>query len=163
MRFSGLLCTLHIAMPVIAALPAWAVDAPSATQLSATMSGDSAPVMPARQTYTADHQLLVKLLSVPNPIPMEKYFSLRLTIYDGNEPHRQLTDVQLQVAAGMLHGMAQGFAHGMQSSPQIEVQNGIATVSGMFFHMTGEWTLQVTVHAGGHDGMVSFNLPCCEQ
>jgi hypothetical protein len=163
MRFSGLLCTLHIAMSVIATPPAWAVNEPSAAQPPATLSGDSGPAMPAREAYTADHQLLVRLLSVPNPIPMERYFSLRLAIYDGNDPRRQLHDVQLQVAAGMSHGMGQGFAHGMQSSPEIEIQNGIATVSGMFFHMTGEWTLQVTVHAGGHDGIVSFNLPCCEQ
>ena len=163
MRFSGLLRILHICIPVIAALPTWAVSEPSAAQPPATMPGDSGPAMPAREAYTADHQLLVRLLSVPNPIPMEKYFSLRLAIYDGNDPRRQLQDVQLQVAAGMSHGMAQGFAHGMQSSPQIEIQNGIATVSGMFFHMAGEWTLQVTVHAGGHDGMASFNLPCCEQ
>ena len=154
MRFSNLLRTLHIAITFITALPAWAVDVSSAVQPPAT---------PAREAYTADHKFLVRLLSVPNPIPMEKYFSLRLAIYDGNDPHRQLPDVRLQVAVGMSHGTAQGFAHGMQSLPQIEIENGIATVSGMFFHMTGEWTLQVTVHAGGHDGIVSFNLPCCEQ
>jgi hypothetical protein len=152
-----------IAIPVIAALPGWAVSQPAAAQPPATMSGDSGHAMPAREAYTADHQLLVRLLSVPNPIPMEKYFSLRLAVYDGNDSHRQLPDAWVQVTAGMSHAMAQGFAHEMQSSPRIEIQNGIATVSGMFFHMTGDWTLRVTVHAGGHDGKVSFNLPCCEQ
>ena len=159
MRIPGLLCTLHLAIPIIAALPAWAVKQPSATQTLAQMSA----AMPAREAYTANHQLLVRLLSVPNPIPMGKYFSLRLAIYDGNDPRQQLPDVQVQVAAGMSHGMAQGFMHEMQSSPHIQIQNGIATVTGMFFHMTGEWTLQVTMHAAGHDGTVFFNLPCCEQ
>ena len=144
---------------ISAALPAWAVNQPAAAQSPAKMSAE----MPARAAYTADRQLLVRLVSVPNPIPMEKYFSLRLAIYAGNDPRQPLPDAQVQVAAGMSHGMAQGFAHEMQSSPHIEIRNGIATISGMFFHMTGEWTLQVRVHAAGHDGTVSFNLPCCEQ
>lgn len=134
---------------ISAALPASAVNQPAE--------------MPARAAYTADRQLLVRLVSVPNPIPMEKYFAVRLAIYAGNDPGQPLPDAQIQVTAGMSHGMAQGFAHEMQSSPHIEIRNGIATVSGMFFHMTGEWTLQVRVHAAGHDGTVSFNLPCCEQ
>ena len=134
----------------MAALPALAVNPPSAAQT-------------VREAYTADHQLLVRLLFVPNSIPMEKYFSLRLAVYAANDPRGPLQDVQLQVVAGMSHGMAQGFAHEMQSSPHIEIQNGIATVSGMFFHMSGEWTVQTNVHAGGHDGTVSFKLPCCEQ
>ena len=163
MRISGFVRTPHIAILLIGVLPAWAVDQPSAAPPPPAMSADSGHAMPAREAYTADHQLLVRLLSVPNPIPMEQYFTLRLAICDGNDPHRQLPDAQLQVAAGMSHGMAQGFAHGMQSSPQIQIHNGIATVSGMFFHMTGDWTLQVTVHAGDHKGTVSFNLPCCEQ
>ena len=163
MRFSGLLCTVHIAVALIAALPALAVNEPAAAQPPETMPGNSGPAKPAREAYTTNHQLLVRLLSVPTPIPMEKYFSVRLAVYDGNDPHRQLPVVRLQVAAGMSHGIAQGFAHGMQSSPQIKINNGIATVSGMFFHMTGEWTLEATVHAGGHDGIASFILPCCEQ
>jgi hypothetical protein len=143
---------------IIAALPGWTANQPSTTQSAAKI-----PEASAREAYSADHQLLVRLLSVPNPIPMEKYFSIRLAIYDGNDPRQQLPDAQVQLTAGMSHGMAQGFAHEMQSTPHIEIQNGVATVSGMFFHMTGVWTLQVTVHAAGHDGTVPFNLPCCAQ
>ena len=150
MRFSSLL----YALPLVAAISAWAVENPSAALPDA---------MPVREAYTDDHQLLVRLLSVPNPIPMAKYFSLQLAVYDGSNPHQQLTDAQVQIAAGMSHGMTQGFMHEMQSSPRIETQNGIATVSGMFFHMTGEWTLRVTAHTTSHDGTVLFNLPCCEQ
>ncbi len=128
----------------------------------AISAGATPSAAPVPEAYTADHQLLVKLLFVPNPIPLEKYFSLRLAVYSGDDPHEPLTDVHLQVTAGMSHGMSQGFAHGMQSAPHIEIRNGIATVSGMFFHMSGEWTLQATVQAGGHDGTVFFYLPCCE-
>jgi len=148
MRIPGLLCTVHLAIALIATPPAWATNEPFVAE---------------REAYTTNHQLLIKLVSVPSPIPMEKYFSLQLAVYDGSDPHRQLSDVRLEVAVGMSHAMSQGFVHGMQSSPQVEIRNGIATVSGMFFHMTGEWTLQVTVHAGGRDGTASFILPCCAQ
>jgi hypothetical protein len=59
--------------------------------------------------------------------------------------------------------MAEGFAHGMQSAPKVELREGIATVSGLFFHMPGDWALQVTVHRGGQEGTASFRFPCCEQ
>jgi hypothetical protein len=118
---------------------------------------------PTREAYTADHRLLVKLLSVPSPIPYEKYFTVRLGVYDGQNPAQQLSDVRLQVSAGMSHGLGQGFAHGMQSAAKIEVRDGVAVVSGMFFHMTGAWTMEVNVHVGGEEGTAYFQLPCCGQ
>lgn len=163
MRFSHFARALKIAALLFNAPPAWAIDQPLATPPPPTMSGHSSQAAPGREAYTADHQLRVRLLAVPSPIPMEKYFSLQLAIYDGNDPLRPLPDAQVQVTAAMSHGMAQGFAHGMQSSPRVEIHDGIATVSGMFFHMTGDWTLQVSVHAAGRSGTVSFYLPCCEQ
>lgn len=116
-----------------------------------------------RQAYSADHRFLVKVISVPSQIHMEEYFSLRLAVYDGNDPRHSLTNAQIQVAAGMTHGMTHGFAHEMQSSPRVEVRNGTATVSGLYFHMEGEWTLQVTVREGGHEATVSFPFSCCKQ
>ena len=127
------------------------------------MSDDPAHFAPTRESYTADHRLLVKLLSVPSPIPYEKYFTVRLGVYDGQNPAQQLADVRLQVSAGMSHGLGQGFAHGMQSAAKVEVRDGVAVVSGMFFHMTGAWTMEVTVHTEGAEGTAYFQLACCGQ
>jgi hypothetical protein len=69
----------------------------------------------------------------------------------------------VEVAAGMAHGMAEGFAHGMQSAPKVQMRDGVVTVSGLFFHMPGVWTMQVTVHHGEDKGTASFQFPCCEQ
>lgn len=114
-----------------------------------------------QQAYTTNHYFLVRLSSVPSPAPMQKYFSLQLDVYDGNNPQQRLLDPQIQIAAGMTHGMKEGFAHEMPSLPRIELADGVTTVSGLFFTMAGDWTLRVTVREGGHEGTADFQLPCC--
>jgi hypothetical protein len=92
----------------------------SAARTAQPLSAEPAQSTPTAEAYTADHQFLVRLLSVPKPIPYEKYFSVAVGVYDANNPARRLSDVQLAVVAGMSHGLGQGFAHTMQSSPKIE-------------------------------------------
>jgi hypothetical protein len=121
----------------------------------------SANFEPTRQAFTPDHQFLVKLLSLPTPIPFEKYFQLRFAVYDGHEPTRQITGATMEVFAGMRHGLKHGFAHGMQSSPRVESKGGVFTVSGMYFHMRGHWVLKITVRKGPKKGTAYFHLPCC--
>jgi hypothetical protein len=116
---------------------------------------------PTRQAYTENHQFLVKLLALPQPIPYEKYFTLRFAVYDGKDPAKPLTDAQITVAAGMRHGLKSGFAHGMQSAPKVTETNGEATLAGMYFHMMGPWIVDVTVHQDGRQGTAEFRLPCC--
>lgn len=134
----------------------------------ADMSGMNMEMTPAhfavaRQAYTTNRAFLVKLISVPNPIPYEKYFKLRLAVYDAAHPGRVLSDAQVSVTAGMRHGLKTGFAHGMQSSPRVHEDNGVVTVSGMYFHMMGPWTLETTVRHGNKDGVAYIDLPCCAQ
>lgn len=117
---------------------------------------------PRQQAYTTNHYFLVRLSSVPSPAPMQKYFSLQLDVYDGSNPQQRLLDPKIQIAAGMTHGMKEGFAHEMPSLPRIELAGGVTTVSGLFFTMAGDWTLRVTVREGGHEGTADFQLPCCE-
>jgi len=132
-----------------------------ALAVAAPVGAQSGP--PARQVYTTGHHFLIKLLSAPRVPRLQQYFTIRLAVYDGGDPQRRLTDFHLDVAAGMAHGMAEGFLHGMQSEPHVEVRDGVATVSGMLFSMAGEWTMRVTVHQGGEEGTGSFQLPCCGQ
>jgi len=127
--------------------------------VAAPVGAQSAP--PARQVYTTDHRFLIKLLSMPRAPRLEQYFTVRLGVYDGHDPKRRLTDFQVDVAAGMAHGMTEGFAHGMQSEPRVELRDGEVIVSGLLFSMSGEWTMRVTVHHGGEQGTGSFQLPCC--
>lgn len=115
----------------------------------------------ASQAETSNHLFLVKLLSAPAPVPYQSYFAARFAVFDPSRPDQRLKDVTLSVAVGMRHGMARGFAHGMQTSPQMTDQDGVFTLSGMYFHMSGAWDLEATVHEGDKQGIAYFTLPCC--
>jgi hypothetical protein len=125
------------------------------------MSDAPAHFKPTRSAYTEHHLFLVKLLAVPTPIPYEKYFTIRLGVYDGAAPHKKLSDATVEIYAGMRHGMKTGFAHGMNSSPKVTSDDGIVDVSGMYFHMMGAWTLKATVKQGGKEDVAYLQLPCC--
>ncbi|HTV88971.1 MAG TPA: hypothetical protein VME41_08150 [Stellaceae bacterium] len=125
------------------------------------MSKAPAHFAPTRQAYTTNHRFLVTLTAVPKPIPFEKYFDLRFAVYDTKHPAKPLPDAGLALFAGMRHGLKHGFAHGMNSTPKIVDRDGVVTVSGMYFHMMGPWTLKVAVHSGSDTGVAYFQLPCC--
>lgn len=113
--------------------------------------------------YTGNHQFLVKLKNVPKDIPFEQYFGVSIEAFDGKHPSVLLKSPKLSLKAGMKHGRKVGFAHGMESSPKIDLKQGLAKVSGLFFHMRGPWTLDVTVTDKGQSGTAEFTLPCCGQ
>jgi hypothetical protein len=153
------------ALVAAAVAPAWAqpgtMNMPAGHMNIPMTAERQANFAPTRQAYTTNHQLLVRLLSLPRPIPFEKYFALRLAVYDPQYPARPLPDAKLELSTGMRHGLKHGFAHGMQSSPRIAGKDGVFTVSGMYFHMMGPWILKTTVADGGKEGTAYFRLPCC--
>jgi hypothetical protein len=152
-----------VAMLAVFAAPIAAADEGATTGMKMNMPMSDAPAhfMPTRSAYTAHHLFLVKLLAVPTPIPYEKYFTIRLSIYDGAAPHKKLSDAAVEIYAGMRHGMKTGFAHGMNSSPKVTSDDGVVDVSGMYFHMMGAWTLKATVRQGGKQDVAYLQLPCC--
>jgi hypothetical protein len=157
---------LFIAASLLMIAPAWTQSNSPGMQsgdpTAQPMSAEPVQATPTAEAYTTDRRFLVRLLSVPKPIPYEKYFSVAVGVYAANNPARHLSDLQLGVVAGMSHGLGQGFAHTMQSSPKIEVHDGVATVSGLYFHMKGAWTLEVTVRMRDEKSAAYFQLPCCE-
>ncbi len=142
------------------AAPAAAAD-DGGMKMNMPMSDAPAHFKPTLTAYSEHHLFLVKLLALPTPIPYEKYFTIRLGLYDGAAPHEKLADAAAEIYAGMRHGMKTGFAHGMNSSPKITAADGIVNVSGMYFHMMGAWTLKATVKQGGKVDVAYFQLPCC--
>jgi hypothetical protein len=152
---------LFIVASLLTSAPAW-TQSNSPSMQPGPISAEPAPSAPAAEAYTTDRHFLVRLLSVPKPIPYEKYFSVAIEVYDANNPARRLSDLQLAVVAGMSHGLEQGFAHTMQSAPKVEVRDGVATVSGLYFHMTGAWTMEVTVRMRDEESAAYFQLSCCE-
>ena len=143
-----------------------AVTVPAVAQMSGMnmpMKDKPAHFTMAREAYTTNRAFLVKLVSIPNPIPYEKYFQVRLTVYDGSNPARRIRNPKIGVIAGMRHGMKSGFMHGMDTAPKVSVHDGVATISGMYFHMMGPWTLETDVEGRGKHGVAYFQLPCCAQ
>ena len=128
-----------------------------------SMSDQPAHFKAKDRTYTTNHAFLVKIVSLPNPIPYEKHFNVALSVFDGKHTDRKLTDATVRVTGGMRHGMKSGFAHGMQYAPRVESKDGTITVAGLFFHMMGTWTLQVDVENGANKGTAYLDLPCCAQ
>jgi hypothetical protein len=149
---------LAFALAALAASPAvYAGD----MNMKMPMSDKPAHFKPTRSAYTTDHRYLIKLVSLPAPIPYEKYFRVRLSVYDGKPPHKKLRDAKVEVFAGMRHGRKHGFAHGMESAPKLATKDGVVTVSGMYFHMMGPWILKATVKNEGNSSVAYFRLPCC--
>ncbi len=110
---------------------------------------------------TVNHRYRIDLMSAPDPIPMSKYFTLQLAVYDVRSPARPLTDVKVDVSAGMTHGAAHEFMHGMESSPVVEKSSDRFLVRGMMFHMQGAWTLRVRVRQGAVSDIADLTLQCC--
>ena len=116
---------------------------------------------PTREAYTEKHTFLVRLVDLPDPIPYQKHFTVRFAVFDGHDTGKRLGDATLSLQAGMRHGMASGFAHGMNSVPKIERGKAGVAAEGMYFHMMGRWTVRVTVKQGGREDVAYFDLPCC--
>ncbi|NKF23381.1 hypothetical protein [Solimonas marina] len=165
-RKSSLLTAVFVAglLPAISASADMKSDMAKGGMAMTGMHMDTASdVKPTTQAYTSDHRYFITLDGMPKSIPEQDYFTLHFSVFDGQHPKQPVSGFSLDVQAGMRHGMKNGFAHGMQSSPKISVSGNTATVSGLMFHMMGTWTLQLTVHDGQHTSVADFELPCCSQ
>ena len=138
-----------------------AVVTPAFAAAPTEMSGSPAHFAPTHEAYSAHHTFLVRLLSVPNPIGFEKYFTAKFAVYNGHHPGKPLPNAKIRIFAGMRHGLKHGFAHGMQSSPEISDHDGVFTITGMYFTMMGPWVVKMWVINGAKHGIVFFKLPCC--
>src|SRR5579875_3913685 len=87
-----------------------------ASAMNMSMADKPAHFAPTRQAYTTNRLFLVRLLSVPQPIPFEKYFTLPAAGYDPKHPAKALSDGKLTGSVGLRHGLKHGLAHCMQSA-----------------------------------------------
>lgn len=124
---------------------------------------ESSDFEPTREAFTENREFLVKLVDLPENIPLKKHFSVAFEVYDGRLLSQKVQDAKLQVEIGMRHGMKDKFAHGMNSEPEV-VSGPLATsVDGVYFHMAGKWTIGVSVKEGKRVGTAWFDLPCCSK
>ncbi|MBD3650676.1 MAG: hypothetical protein HUJ15_04975, partial [Alcanivorax sp.] len=97
---------------------------------------DAAGAVPA-QVLSEQGRYRVEVRQVPEPLPEGEHFSLGLRVVSMDNPDAPLDASAVTVEAGMRHGRDQGFAHGMQSEPQVSARDGLILVEGVYFHMGG--------------------------
>lgn len=122
--------------------------------------GDAAGTVPA-QVLSEQGRYQVEVRQVPEPLPEGEHFSLGLRVVSMDNPDAPLDASAVSVEAGMRHGREDGFAHGMQSEPVVSFRDGLILVEGLYFHMGGAWTLQVTIDGDDGEDRAGLTLPCC--
>ena len=121
---------------------------------------DAAGAVPA-QVLSEQGRYRVEVRQVPEPLPEGEHFSLGLRVVSMDNPDAPLDASAVSVEADMRHGRDDGFAHGMQSEPVVSVRDGLILVEGLYFHMGGAWTLQVTIDGDDGEDQAWLTLPCC--
>jgi len=143
-------------LPLLALLSTmiWSPSVPAAG------GGDASGAVPGQVLSERGHYR-VEVRQAPKPLPEGEHFSLGLRVVSVDNPDQALDAARVSVQAGMRHGRDDGFAHGMQSEPQVSVRDGLILVEGLYFHMGGEWTLQVTIDGDQGEDRAWLTLPCC--
>ncbi|MEQ8261580.1 MAG: hypothetical protein RH947_14885 [Alcanivorax sp.] len=143
-------------LPLVALLSTM-IGSPS---VLAAGGGDAAGAVPA-QVLSEQGLYRVEVRQAPEPLPKGEHFSLGLRVVSMDNPDTPLDASAVTVEAGMRHGRDDGFAHGMQSEPVVSVRDGLILVEGLYFHMGGAWTLQVTIDGDDGEDQAWLTLPCC--
>lgn len=118
---------------------------------------DPEPDEPKREGLTDGGSYYVYWDSIPNTIPFNEPFKLTAMVHDGDDHTQMHMDKELFVDATMpSHG------HGMETLPEVTLDEGIYTVDGMLFHMAGEWEIAFAVSDGETVERIAFPVDCCE-
>jgi len=115
------------------------------------------PEEQAREGLTDGGSYYLYWDAVPSSIPFNEPFKLSAMVHDGEDPTQMHMDKELFVEATMpQHG------HGMDTVPNVTMDNGVYTIEGMLFHMAGDWELVFAVSDGETVERATFNIDCCE-
>lgn len=122
--------------------------------LSAGAPGCSPQAPPAgadpRSRPTASGEFRVSYTPSPDPIPLNEYFTLKLTVRDRAGAPADAIEVDADMPS---HN------HGMLSAPAVSRQGpGEFLAEGMLFHMPGDWELYVDVQTEGGPQRVVFPI-----
>lgn len=126
----------------------------------ASCAGPSSPapvVSPAPSPFavprpTADGAFYVRCTPTPPAIPLNRIFSLDITVYTDAAFSLPAPDVRIDASADMPeHG------HGMNLSPRVaRTGPGTFHVDGMLMHMPGAWEIYIDVSRDGTPHRATF-------
>jgi len=129
----------------------------SSTDSSKDDSDDTGTYVIEREALTDGGSWRVSYEPIPDPIPPTDNFELLLTVSDpGTEAG--VTGAEVGVVAGMPE-----HNHFMNTTAVVtEIGDGSYGVTGMQFHMSGHWRIDVTVASEGVSETAVFHTECCE-
>lgn len=105
-----------------------------------------------RSQLTDNKHYRVIYQPIPDPIPLNQHFRLRLTVQDVKG--QTIENAKIYIDADM-----PGHNHGMNVKPQIkDLGKGIFEVRGMLFHMPGYWEIYVLVAHVGKKEKATFGV-----
>ena len=111
-----------------------------------------------REVLTEAGGYSVAYVPAPDPIPLNREFSIALSVYSADDTEEKLMDVEVLASAEMPE-----HDHGMPQEPLMEDDgNGGYTASGMLFQMSGDWDILVWVTEEGSTELAVFSVDCCE-
>lgn len=114
-------------------------DGPAPSGDHATAAEPKADAIRARQTSGGSYY--VSYTPIPDPIPLNRVFSLDVRVWRDEAMTTPATDVAVSADAAMPH-----HHHGMNLVPRAERKgDGAFRVNGMLFHMPGYWEIYVDV------------------
>jgi hypothetical protein len=93
-----------------------------------------------REAASALDHYVVSVVPAPDPIPLNEFFDLQITVADASNRDRPLTGIAVAVDATMpAHG------HGMNTTASVLPDGNGFKASGLLLHMPGEWQIWVDV------------------
>jgi hypothetical protein len=93
-----------------------------------------------REAVSALRRFVVRIAPMPDPIPLNEFFTLDVLVANAAAPFEPLQDVEIAVDATMpAHG------HGMNTSASLERTSSGVKAQGLLFHMPGEWQIWVDI------------------
>ncbi len=107
-----------------------------------------------RSGTTFGGAFVVSWVPVPDPLPFNAPFALKVTVARAATPQVPDREARLELDTSMpAHG------HGMNRTPRVTANgDGTFLVEGMLFHMSGRWDLLLQVHSGRDYGQAILHI-----
>ncbi len=111
-----------------------------------------------RTQLSSGENFQITYVPTPDPIPLEEYFDVLVTVSQANSPLQLISPDELSVTAWM-----PGHGHGMNAEPTIEeLSEGRYQATAMHFMMEHHWQIWVDTVQNGEEERTIFQVMCCE-
>ena len=110
--------------------------------------------------YSTNETYWVELESSPAPIPFNEEFSLTVSVYKTDKSTPFDSTLNIDIDAQMPE-----HDHGMNQRPITEPTNSGIVADGFLFHMTGDWTFDLSIEVEGEPQsreVVVIPYLCCK-